>query len=88
MCSPTLFLRINVPDGGEGDVNPAVRQDLGRVVSGLRALDQQAVIMPYGLPRRSESSVLRPSCRQLPRFGQSEPCSPAGTLPMPLKTNF
>jgi hypothetical protein len=26
--------------------------------------------------------------RQLPRFGQSEPCSPAGTLPMPLKTNF
>ena len=23
MCSPTLFLRINVPDGGEGDVNPA-----------------------------------------------------------------
>jgi hypothetical protein len=26
--------------------------------------------------------------RQLPRFGQSDPCSPAGTLPMPLKTNF
>ena len=41
-----------------------------------------------GILHVSELPVLRPSCRQLPRFGQSEPCSPAGTLPMPLKTNF
>ena len=81
-------------------VNPAntvnTQTALHEVEAASRAMGLQIQIFNASTSREIDAAFAAfgrgptPSwcCCQLPRFGQSEPCSPAGTLPMPLKTNF